>query len=260
MHWHSRYYHLLGFSGELDELGGPDVDWIDNDSDSELLLEVLRCVISISNRLGKTTLAIFYESLMSTPIIPFGEIVGRILKILENGYGSSVGTIKRSDLHAGYGWERELTDKKNLRKFSIEMMLSLHTLCNKGASWGRVLDVVESFLKYFVPRKMSHKVQPQRSSDVNTSILVHATSQISKVMLESALDVLLFLNYMVSVSGQVSFFSRTYCRFLKMLTCNGTHLSYNGSLFFCFYFLFLYLKRSILINWGPQIFIFNFCA
>ncbi|XP_022928856.1 nuclear pore complex protein NUP160 [Cucurbita moschata] len=194
---------LDGFSGELDELGGPEVDWIDNDSDSELLLEVLRCVISISNRLGKTTLAIFYESLMSTPIIPFGEIVGRILKILENGYGSSVGTIKRSDLHAGYGWERELTDKKNLRKFSIEMMLSLHTLCNKGASWGRVLDVVESFLKYFVPRKMSHKVQPQRSSDVNTSILVHATSQISKVMLESALDVLLFLNYMVSVSGQV---------------------------------------------------------
>ncbi|XP_008457194.1 nuclear pore complex protein NUP160 isoform X3 [Cucumis melo] len=194
---------LDGFSGELDELGGPDIDWIGNDSDSELLFEVLRCVISISRRLGKTTLAIFYESLMSTPIIPFGEIVGKILKILENGYSSSVVMVKRSDLQAGYGWERELADKKNFRKFSIDMMLSLHTLCKKGASWGRVLDVIESFLKYFVPRKMSQKVQPQTSSDANTSILVHATSQISKVMLESALDVLLFLNYMVSASGQI---------------------------------------------------------
>lgn len=178
---------------------------------------------------------------MSTPIIPFGEIVGRILKILENGYSSSVEMIKRSDLQAGYGWERELADKKNLRKFSVDMMLSLHTLCKKGASWGRILDVVESFLKYFVPRKMSHKVQPQTSSDANTSILVHATSQISKVMLESALDVLLFLNYMVSVSGQVSFF---YYSFLKMSDTFKTVLYlYNVSL------LFVYLsKRSILIN------------
>lgn len=223
---------MLGFSGELDELGGSDIDWIDNDSDSELLLEVLRCVISISHRLGKTTLPIFYESLMSTPIIPFGDIVSRILKILENGYSSSVVMIKRSDLEASCGWERELADKKNLRKFSIEMMLSLHTLCEKGGSWSRVLDVVESFLKYFVPRKMSHKLQPQTSSDVNTSILVHATSQIAKVMLESALDVLLFLYYMVSISGQVSFFSRTFCRFLKMSTCSTILLLYTCRLLF----------------------------
>ncbi|XP_022155992.1 nuclear pore complex protein NUP160 isoform X2 [Momordica charantia] len=194
---------LDGFSGELDELGGPDIDWIDNDSDSELLLEVLRCVISISRRLGKTALAIFYESLMSKPIIPFGEVVCRILKILENGYSSSVVMIKRSDLEVGCSSERELTDKKNLRKFSIEMMLSLHALCKKGATWGRVLDVIESFLKYFVPRKMAHKVEAQTSSDANTSILVQATTQIAKVMLESALDVLLFLNYMVSISGQI---------------------------------------------------------
>ena len=152
---------------------------------------------------------------MSTPIIPFGEIVGKILKILESGYSSSVVMVKRSDLQAGCGWERE-ADKKNFQKFSIDMMLSLHTLCKKGATWGRVFDVIESFLKYFVPRKMSQKVQPQTSSDANTSILVQATSQISKVMLESALDVLLFLNYMVSASGQVSFFLRTYCSLLKM--------------------------------------------
>lgn len=204
---------------------------IDNDSDSELLLEVLRCVISISHRLGKTTLAIFSESLMSRPIIPFGEIVSRILKILENGYSSSVVMIKRSDVEAGSGWKRELTDKKNLWKFSIEMMLSLHTLCKKGVSWGRILDVIESFLKYFVPRKMSHTLQPQTSSDVNTSILIHATSQISKVMLESALDVLLFLNYMVSVSGQVGSFSRILQIHKNVDMRSTTLLLYSGSRF-----------------------------
>lgn len=181
---------------------------------------------------------------MSTPIIPFGEIVGKILKILENGYSSSVVMVKRSDLQAGYGWERELADKKNFRKFSIDMMLSLHTLCKKGASWGRVLDVIESFLKYFVPRKMSQKVQPQTSSDANTSILVHATSQISKVMLESALDVLLFLNYMVSASGQVSFFLHTYCCLLKMSD------RFKTAFYLCYVsLLFVYMsKRPILTN------------
>ncbi|KAM2511233.1 hypothetical protein PS1_035634 [Malus domestica] len=86
----------------------------------EVLVKMLRCVVNVSQQLGKTASAIFYESLVSAPlVISAEEITHRLLKNLESGYSST------------------------------------------------------------------------------------ATSQVAKVMYESAFDILLFLSYVVSISGQI---------------------------------------------------------
>lgn len=192
--------------GSFDELGDfvdSGFDLYGDDLEREILFEVLRCISSISQQLGKTASALFYESLISAPVISSEEIVPRLLKILETGCSSSVAALPISDLGADGAWEKELANHKMLRKFSVDMLLSLHALCNKASSWSRVLDVIESYLKFLVPQKMTQGVDSEVLFNINTSILVQATSQVAKVMFESALDILLLLSYLVNISGQI---------------------------------------------------------
>lgn len=216
-------FHVCILPGSSDD-GDPvsfGLDLVDDDLECEILMEMLRCVTSISQQLGKTASAIFYESLVSTSVVPSEEILHCIMKILVIGYSSSAAMLHMSDSGADIAWEKKLADHKNIRKFSIDMLLSLHALREKAVTWGRVLNVIESFLKFLVPRKIILNSDAEISSSINASILVQATSQISKVMFESALDMLLFLNYLVKISGQVSisffFFDLCYQQFFLLV-------------------------------------------
>ncbi|KAH9684272.1 nuclear pore complex protein NUP160 [Citrus sinensis] len=139
---------------------------------------------------------------LGTPTISAEELVPCLLKILETGYSSSVVALNMSDLGADVGREKELANHKNLRKFSIDMLLSLHALGKKAVSWDRMLNVLESYLRFLVPRKILQDLDAGAVFNISTSILVQATSQIAKVMFESALDVLLFISYLLSIGGQ----------------------------------------------------------
>lgn len=178
----------------------------DNDLEHEILIDVLRCISSLGRQLGKASSALFYESLISGPIISLEEIVPSLLKIIETGYGSSIVELHKKELGADIALEKEHVDHKSLRKFSIDMLLSLHTLSNKATSWGRVLNVIEGYLKYFVPGKFMQKLNSKiMVCNMNNATLVQATAQVAKVMFESALDVLLLLSYLVNIAGQVQF-------------------------------------------------------
>lgn len=194
-----------GSSDELGNFPSFGLDSFDEALDCELLAEMLRCVINVSQQLGKTASAIFYESLISAPpVILSEEIIQRLLKILETGYSSTVAMLHASDLGPDVAWEKSLADHKNLRKFSIDMLLSLHALHEKSGTWSHILSVIENYLKYLIPRKVIQKFDAEVALDINASILVQATSQVAKVMFESALDILLFLSYLVSISGQIN--------------------------------------------------------
>ncbi|WCJ32291.1 SUPPRESSOR OF AUXIN RESISTANCE1 [Euphorbia peplus] len=193
--------------GSSDELLDPtniDLDVSDGNSEREVLMEVVRCIISISQQLGKAASAILYESLIGPQIISSEEIVPCLLKILETGYRSLVSSLQVSDLGGDFTLEKEQADHRNLRKFSIDMLFSLHALSKKADSWGKVLNVIETYLQYLVPQKVIQKLDAGMSSNVNISILVQAASQIAKSMFDSALDVLLFVNYLLSVSGRIN--------------------------------------------------------
>ncbi|CAN6684888.1 unnamed protein product [Malus baccata var. baccata] len=170
----------------------------------EVLVKMLRCVVNVSQQLGKTASAIFYESLVSAPlVISAEEITHRLLKNLESGYGSTVAMLHVSEHGPDVALERNLADKKKLRKFSFGMLLSLHALHKESGTWSRILKVIEVYLKILKPRKIIQKSDAEISLDISASILVQATSQVAKVMYESALDILLFLSYVVSISGQI---------------------------------------------------------
>ncbi|KAK0591184.1 hypothetical protein LWI29_036588 [Acer saccharum] len=192
-----------GPSDELGELASFGLDLSGGDSVREILFQVLQCIISISQQLGKTASAVFYESFVGT-MVTFEETVSRLLKILEIGYSSSVMALNIPHIGADVSREKELADHKNLRKFSIDMLLSLQTLSKEAASWHKVLNIIESYLQFFVPRKIIQHLNAETVFSVSTSIVVQATSQIAKVMFEAALDVLLFLRYLVNISGQIS--------------------------------------------------------
>ncbi|XP_022716344.1 nuclear pore complex protein NUP160 isoform X2 [Durio zibethinus] len=193
-----------GLSEDHGDLGSFGLDLFDENSDREILFEVLRCVINISQQLGKTASFIFYESFVGRQIISSDEIIPRLVKILETGYGSSTRVGHVSGLGADVAWKREQIDHKNLRKFSVDMLLSLHDLCKKAASWRKVLDVVESYLQFLVPQKLTQNPCAETLFCLNNSILVQASCQIAKVMFESALDILLFVSYLMNIGGQIN--------------------------------------------------------
>lgn len=193
-----------GICDDHGDLVGFGLDLFDDAPEFEVLIEMLRCVVNVSQQLGKTASAVFYESLLSTPpVISSEEITRRLMKILETGYSSTVSMLHISDLGPDVAWQKSLADHKNLRKFSIDMLLSLHALHKKSGTWSRILNTIESYLKFLIPQKIIQKFDAEISLDISASIVVQATSQVAKVMFESALDILLFLSYLVSISGQI---------------------------------------------------------
>lgn len=213
---------LIGSSDELlDHSFGLDI--CDDDSEREILVDVLRCIISLNQQLGKTASAIFYESLVGTSVISSEEIVPRLLKILETGYSSLVSSVHVSDLGGDFALEKELADHRNLRKFSVNLLFSLHALSRKTDSWGKILDVIETYLQFLVPQKVMQKLDAGMSLHISASILVQAASPIAKSMFDSAFDILLFVSYLLNVSGQVSFF-RPFMTFSCILSFDGNSL------------------------------------
>ncbi|XP_043712861.1 nuclear pore complex protein NUP160 isoform X2 [Telopea speciosissima] len=194
---------LINVSDEHSDFVTSGLDLPDDDLDREVLFEVLRLASSIRQQLGKAAVAIFYESLVSTSTISSEEIVAFLLKVLETGYSASMKAAHRSQLGINRSWGKKLSDHKNQRQFSIDMLLSLHALCNKATSGGKVLDVIENYLKFLVPRKTMDRLDSKAAFSVNTSMLVQATSQVANVMFESAFDILLLLGYLVNTNGQV---------------------------------------------------------
>ncbi|KAK2978945.1 hypothetical protein RJ640_008726 [Escallonia rubra] len=195
---------LLTF-GSFDEIGdivSSGSDSSDDDLERDILFEVLHCIGNVSQQLGKAAAAVFYESLGASNISS-EEVVPCLLKILETGYSSSIAALHISELGADTAWEKEVADHKNHRKFSTCMFLSLHALCSKATTWAKVLDVIESYLKFLVPRKLVQNLDSAAAFNISSSITVEATSQVAKVMFESALDVLLLLGYLANISGQI---------------------------------------------------------
>lgn len=183
---------------------GHELDYLGDEFEREILFEFLQCVRNVSQQLGKASSTIFSQSLLRTPHISSEEVVPRLLKILETGYSSSTAAILIPELGGDAALDKELSNHRNLRKFSTNMFLSLHELCHKANSWKKVLDVVESYLKFLVPHKIVLKSDAAALFHLNGSAVVHSMSQIAKVMFDSVLDVFMLLGYMTSISGQVS--------------------------------------------------------
>lgn len=201
-----------------------------NEPDRKTLFEFLECVKKIRQQLGKASSAIFYESLLRTPNMSSEEIVTRFVKTLETGYSSVIASMQISELGADTAWEKELSNHRNLRKFSADILLSLNAICIRGTSWGKVLDVVQSYLKFLVPHKIMLALVSEAASYVNVSEIVHATTQIAKAVFECALDVLILLTYMTSISGQVG----------------GLYIS-NWKVISCFHFIFSCTGLALLV-------------
>ncbi|KAL3729190.1 hypothetical protein ACJRO7_026308 [Eucalyptus globulus] len=172
----------------------------DDGVESEVLAEIFGCMNSIGQQFGKAASAVLYEVLVSMPSITSEEIFSSLLKTLQTGYSSKGVLPNVSDV----AWEKDPIDHKSFRRFSTDILLNLHQLSNKASSWGKVLEVVEGYLKLLVPHKVVQEMDDRVSLNICTSIVVQATSQIAKTMFESASDLLLFLSYLVHLSGQIN--------------------------------------------------------
>ncbi|KAL0706517.1 hypothetical protein Bca4012_072943 [Brassica carinata] len=181
-------------------------------NEHEILSEVLRCTLKINKQWGAAPYAMYYESVTGRPVISSEEIVPRLVNILESGYAMSIGQRTWSDLGTDRAWEKELEAQKNLRTFSIEMLLSLSALCQRAGSWGKVFTIMEHYLQYLVPKKVMHNNVGETLSDICCSILVQATSQFAQVMFESAFDIFLLVSYLLNISGQVNMSQQDICK------------------------------------------------
>ncbi|XP_024959556.1 nuclear pore complex protein NUP160 isoform X1 [Cynara cardunculus var. scolymus] len=196
---------LLAF-GSFDELGEIASSRINlsGDLEREVLFEVLRCTSSLSQQLGKGAAALFYESFFSEPSMSPEDVVGCLLKTLETRSTSSIAALHVSEVGVDTAWEKEVGDHKILRKFSADMFLSLHGLYRKASMWDQVVDVILKYLNFLVPQKIEQKLDYEAIFDISACITVQVTSQVAKVMFESAVDMLLLLSYMVKLGGQIN--------------------------------------------------------
>ncbi|KAL1222173.1 Nuclear pore complex protein [Cardamine amara subsp. amara] len=203
-------HSLGGSSSEHSNL--PSVGFGISHNKHEILADVLRCTSKISKQWGGALYAMYYESITGKPIISSDDIVPRLVNILESGYAMSIGQRTWSDLGADRAWEKELEAHKNLRTFSIDMLLSLSALCQRAGSWEKVFTIMEQYLQYLVPKKFMHNNDGEALSDICSSILVQATSQFVKVMFESAFDIFLLVSYLLNISGQVNMSQQDICK------------------------------------------------
>ncbi|CAM8906144.1 unnamed protein product [Rhodiola kirilowii] len=169
----------------------------------EVLFDVLRCVNNISLQLGKAASVVMYEAFLDPLTNGSGDIVTGLLKVLEVGYTSSAAAVHMLELGHNVAWEKQMMDHKSFRKFSIDMLMSLRALCQKATSWSSILNAIESYMKFLVPKKITLNANGEVLSEIETCIAVQATCQIAKVMFECASDVLLFLGYLLKINGQV---------------------------------------------------------
>ncbi|XP_023645299.1 nuclear pore complex protein NUP160 isoform X3 [Capsella rubella] len=181
-------------------------------NEHEILAEVLRCTSKISKQWGGAPYAMYYEAITGKPVISSDEIVPRLVNILESGYSTSISQRTWSDLGADRAWEKELEAHKNLRTFSIDMLLSLSALCQSAGSWEKVFSIMEHYFQYLVPKKSMENNDGEALSDICSSILVQATSQFVKVMFESAFDIFLLVSYLLNIAGQVNMSQRDICK------------------------------------------------
>ncbi|KAK9678031.1 hypothetical protein RND81_11G183300 [Saponaria officinalis] len=194
---------MYGTFEEFEDFPELRLDSSSDDLEREILYEVLCCTRHLSRRLGPAISPILYESVVGTSTISTEDIVPRLLKTLQSGYNASVAALNVSELGTDLVWQKELSDHKKLRKFSIDTLISIHGLCKKGNGWGRVLRVMENYLNLLVLRKPTENLDSEVVFSANLSVMVQATSQVAETMIKSAFDVLLFLSYIIDISGQV---------------------------------------------------------
>ncbi|KAG0475193.1 hypothetical protein HPP92_014879 [Vanilla planifolia] len=193
---------IYGPPVEFHDLKSYGLPLLNGNIDNELLYEVLRCLSHINHQIGRAASAVFYESLL-IPSISSEEVLFNLLKILETGCSSLVSS-RSMQVAIDATWEKMQSTHRSMRKFSVDMLLSLHVLHSKASNWNRVLDVIAIYLDHLKLHRSSKKSCFEGNYSCNSALLVQATSQVARVMFETAFDLLLFLGYLVNASGKVS--------------------------------------------------------
>ncbi|CAA6656466.1 unnamed protein product [Spirodela intermedia] len=177
-----------------------DADWIspNNDLERDITFDVLRCMSNISHQLGRASSASMLMSLINPDIFSFEDITSHLLKILETGYSSPITSALISHDGVDAAREKQQEERRSHRKFSIDMVLSLHEIYAKASTWGTVLDIVEKYLNGLIPKSLQN-TDMKACFNVNSSLLIQATSQMAKMMLESSFDMRLFLGYLANL-------------------------------------------------------------
>lgn len=197
-----RYFLLSGISDESHDVKSYGLIFEDMDVDGELFSGVQRCMSYINQQLGRAAVAIFYESLI-TPNFSSGDIISLLLKILETGCSPSLSASLLSQIGVDAAREKKQAAHRSQRKFSVDMLLSLHSLHARASSWAGVLNVIEKYLGYLSPHKTNGSVYSEGICNLNSFLLVEATTQVARVMFESTYEAFLLLGYLVDISGQV---------------------------------------------------------
>lgn len=192
---------IYGCSDEFHDLKSHELVFPTGNVDSELLYEVLRCTSHINHQIGRAASAVFYESLV-LPSVSSEDVFFHLVKILETGYRPLASSMS-VQLGVDTTWEKRQAAHRSLRNFSVDMLLSLNALHSRATNWAGVLNVVEKYLDYLKPHKRNQTSEVVENCSVNFLLLVQATSQVARVMFETAFDVLLLLGYLINIGGKV---------------------------------------------------------
>ncbi|KAL9253691.1 Nuclear pore complex protein NUP160-like protein [Drosera capensis] len=174
------------------------------DSDEKrILAEVLLCCRIFSQHFGSEVAFLFYQSAISFSMISIEDLVLHLLKGLRSGCNYSLAKLDASEQGIDLVHQNLNAAQKELRGFSVDMLVSLHGLCSKANGWHKILHAIEYYLNYLVPSMSEQSSESGKIINVIASVVVQATPQIAGAMFEFALEIMLFLNYLISINGQI---------------------------------------------------------
>ncbi|GAB2231275.1 hypothetical protein Drorol1_Dr00027564, partial [Drosera rotundifolia] len=177
---------------------------ISGDSDEKrILVEVLLCCRIFGQHFGSEVASLFYQSAMSFSMISVEDLVHHLLKGLRSGCNYSLAKVDASEQGIDLVHQNLNAAHKELRGFSVDMLVSLHGLCSKANGWDKILHAIEYYLNYLVPSMSEQSSESGKTLNVITSVVIQATPQIAGAMFECALEIMLFLNYLISFNGQI---------------------------------------------------------
>eukprot|EP00252_Welwitschia_mirabilis_P001382 TRINITY_DN11252_c0_g2_i1.p1 TRINITY_DN11252_c0_g2~~TRINITY_DN11252_c0_g2_i1.p1 ORF type:complete len:1206 (-),score=253.75 TRINITY_DN11252_c0_g2_i1:415-3597(-) len=206
--------HAVSVIRGLDEVeviiqGSPSlpVSWLDNRLDSEVLEGILESTAIISTHLGKAALALFYDSLIKPSDVSFRSVVNSFLKILDVGRDLTI--LKQDDNHLGIDSVAMKEQRHNQlqRKFSLDIFLSLEALCNQAGGWDRVLGTIEMYARKLIPKRLPLEMETTTTGtlyNINAAVIIQGSLQFADLRFQATCGLLLLLEYLLKLNGQVS--------------------------------------------------------
>ncbi|MCO5575504.1 hypothetical protein L7F22_029305 [Adiantum nelumboides] len=201
--------------------------------EGEFLDLLFKCTSAIKRQVGRVPYALFGEVLLRNKNISVSHLCSGFLHFLDVGYAHF--TLVKGAIHVGVDVERikALEYRQRHRKLELQLILDLQHLRYFAGGWSLVLDGIENFIIQVTQETMPSSKEDNLESlngIISKRLVLESAAQLSRNLFEVAKDLLIFLNYLIRIKGQVGITNNETSRIQRDLIMKVKNMFLRGLL------------------------------